>query len=301
MQAAVFFLLSVASVVWLSPPLALAAGIFMAVTIGSYQAARVQKASKFLLQASVVGLGFGMHLGQVWAATADGFFYAVVTIFGTLALGALIGRWLKVESQASTLIASGTAICGGSAIAAVGAAIHADKEAMTVALATVFTLNAVALFLFPPIGELLELSQHQFGLWSAIAIHDTSSVVGAAAKYGDEALQIATTVKLTRALWILPLVAVIGMRQSQHGGKVSIPWFVFLFVGAAGLRQALPDAHATFDHLKQLARIGLTLTLFFIGSTMSKQAMRKIGIKPMLQGTLLWLLVSSLTLIAVRL
>ncbi|MBC8404187.1 MAG: putative sulfate exporter family transporter [Planctomycetes bacterium] len=301
MQAAVFFLLSVASVVWLSPPLALAAGIFMAVTIGSYQAARVQKASKFLLQASVVGLGFGMHFGQGWAATPAGFFFAGVTLFCTLALGALIGRLPTGESPARTPLPSRPAICGGSAIAAVGAAIHADKEAMTVALATVFTLNAVALFLFPPIGELLELSQHQFGLWSAIAIHDTSSVVGAAAKYGDEALQIATTVKLTRALWILPLVAVIGMRQSQHGGKVSIPWFVFLFVGAAGLRQALPDAHATFDHLKQLARIGLTLTLFFIGSTMSKQAMRKIGVKPMLQGTLLWLLVSSLTLIAVRL
>ncbi len=306
MQAAAFGLLSVVSVLWLTPPLALAAGILMAVTLGSFEAARVHRASKWLLQASVVGLGFGMNLGEVWSATADGFFYAVATIVGTLALGIWLGRRLGVEREASTLIAAGTAICGGSAIAAVGAAIRADKNAMAVALATVFSLNAVALFVFPPLGEWLELSQHQFGIWSAIAIHDTSSVVGAAAKFGDPALELATTVKLSRALWILPLVAWMGVNHAIAKGeepasrpRAAIPWFIVLFVVAAAMRNALPDAVATFDTLRAFGRVGLTLTLFFIGSTMSLQAIRKVGLQPMLQGVLLWVVVSAVTLIVV--
>lgn len=310
MQAAVFGLLAVASALWLTPPLALAAGILMAVTLGSFRAAHVQRASKWLLQASVVGLGFGMNLGQVWAATADGFLYAVITIFGTLALGFWLGKRLGVESQAGTLIAAGTAICGGSAIAAVGASIRADKNAMAVALATVFTLNALALFLFPPLGEWMQLSQEQFGLWAAIAIHDTSSVVGAAAKFGEPALQVATTVKLARALWILPLVAFVGWRHAaiQPAGEVgdgngkrkaAIPWFIFLFVAAAALRNAIPSAESTFDALRSLGKIGLTLTLFLIGSTMSTDAIRAVGPKPMVQGIVLWVVVSALTLGAI--
>lgn len=302
MQAAAFGLLSVVSVLWLSPPLALAAGILMAVTLGSYQADRVQQASKWLLQASVVCLGFGMNLGQVWSATADGFFFTLITIFGTLALGLWLGRRLGVEDHANTLISAGTAICGGSAIAAVGAAIRADKSAMAVALATVFSLNAVALFIFPPLGEWLGLSQHQFGIWSAIAIHDTSSVVGAAAAYGEPALELATTVKLGRALWILPLVAVIGWKfsSSEHGRRAAIPWFIFLFVGAAALRNAIPDAAPAFDTLRAFGRAGLTLTLFLIGSTLSMAAIAKVGFKPMLHGTVLWLIVSASTLLLVH-
>jgi uncharacterized integral membrane protein (TIGR00698 family) len=314
MQAAAFGLLSVASVLWLTPPLALAAGILMALTLGSFQAAHVQRASKWLLQASVVGLGFGMNLGQVWAATTDGFLYAVITIFTTMAVGLWLGRRLGVGDQSSTLISAGTAICGGSAIAAVGAAIRADKNSMTVALATVFTLNAVALFVFPVIGQWLELSQEQFGLWAAIAIHDTSSVVGASAKYGDTALQIATTVKLGRALWILPLVVWIGWRHAslqasepnadgtaQRRAKVVVPWFIFLFILAAALRNALPSASDSFDGLHALGRVGLTLTLFLIGSTMSVQAVRSVGIQPMLQGVVLWVAVSLATLLGVSL
>ncbi len=314
MQAVAFGLLSVASVLWFSPPLALAAGILIAMTLGSFQAAHVQRTSKWLLQASVVSLGFGMNLSQVWAATADGFLFAVVTIFTTLAVGLWLGRRLGVGDQSSTLISAGTAICGGSAIAAVGAAIRADKNSMTVALATVFTLNAVALFVFPLIGQWLELSQAQFGMWAAIAIHDTSSVVGAAAKYGDTALQIATTVKLGRALWILPLVAWIGWRQTVAQAKqsndgsaapsrsrIAIPWFIVLFVIAAALRNAIPSAVDTFDSLRSLGRVGLTLTLFLIGSTMSPQAVRSVGVSPMLQGFVLWLAVSAVTLFSVRL
>jgi len=221
---------------WISPPIALAMGLVFALVIGNPLPCLAQKTSKLLLQASVVGLGFGLNLGTLLAAGRTGIGFTVCSIVGTLLLGWWVGRMLKVDSQASTLVSCGTAICGGSAIAAVAGVIKADGRAVSVALGTVFLLNAVALFIFPPIGHALHLSQNQFGVWSAIAIHDTSSVVGAAAKYGDEALRVATTVKLVRALWIVPLALGLAFFTGRKGAKIAWPWFILFFVAAACVR-----------------------------------------------------------------
>jgi len=284
----------------LTPPLALALGIAMALTIGQPFAAFTHKWTKLLLQASVVGLGFGMNLQQVWTAGRLGFGFTVATVAGTMLLGLLVGRALRVESQVACLVSSGTAICGGSAIAAVGAVLNADRKAMSVALATVFVLNSIALFVFPPLGHALDMSQQQFGLWSAIAIHDTSSVVGAAAKYGDAALQMATTVKLTRALWIIPLALGVALATRRKGARIAIPWFIFLFVLAAAVRTVLPQGAVAYDAIKQVAKIGLTLTLFFIGCGLSRDAVRTVGVRAMVQGVILWIVISLAGLVAVR-
>jgi len=205
-QKIVFFLLILICLTpFVSPPIALLLGLITAFTFGNPFPEQTKKTTKFLLQISVVLLGFGMNLSKVLEAGRDGILFTIATIFGTLSLGLLIGKLLKIDSKVSNLISSGTAICGGSAIAAIAPVIDADSEETSVSLGTVFILNSIALFIFPVIGHFFNLTEKQFGIWSAIAIHDTSSVVGAATRYGDEALQIATTVKLTRALWIAPI------------------------------------------------------------------------------------------------
>jgi uncharacterized integral membrane protein (TIGR00698 family) len=244
------------------------------------------------LQACVVGLGFGMDLNAVIEAGKTGFLFTVATIAGTLALGYVVGRSMGITKSIRHLISSGTAICGGSAIAAVGSAMKADAREMSVALGTVFVLNAIALFLFPLLGHALSMSQEQFGIWSAIAIHDTSSVVGAASRYGLTALGIATTVKLARALWIIPLALVTAVMFHTKGAKITIPWFIFLFVLASVARTYLEPVRLISGDLVDVAKIGLTLTLFLIGAGLSKQALREVGAKPLVFGVILWVAIS---------
>lgn len=293
---------------WASPAIALASGVVLALTLGNPFPDQGRRAAKWLLQGSVVGLGFGMPLAALVRAGAQGVGYTVAGIALALSLGLLLGRLLSIARDTSLLITAGTSICGGSAIAAVGPAIGARPEAMTVSLATVFVLNAVALYLFPPIGHLLHLTQHQFAVWAAVAIHDTSSVVGAAASYGPQALQEATVLKLARALWIIPIslgaaaLARRGGAGSATGGtaRPAIPWFIGLFVLAAVLRTVAPaGVLPLFDGVAHLARIGLVLTLFLIGAGLTRATLRAVGARPLAQGVLLWLLVGSLTLGAV--
>ncbi|MFP4381796.1 MAG: YeiH family protein [Candidatus Sumerlaeia bacterium] len=286
---------------YVSPPVALAAGLVLALSVGNPYPDASRKASKILLQCSVVGLGFGLSLPAIWTAGKIGFGFTLATISGTLLIGMLLGRLLKVESDTSTLVSAGTAICGGSAIAAVGAVLGAEAGAMSVALVTVFVLNGIALFIFPPLGHLLGMDQAQFGLWSAIAIHDTSSVVGAAAKYGEEALNMATTVKLARALWIIPIAMAFAFANRRKAKKITPPWFILAFLAAAGIRTLWPDGEIVYGFIKHSAKLGLTLTLFLIGAGLSRNALKKVGFRPMLQGILLWLLVSSAGLLAVKL
>ena len=296
------FLLVLAAVClsgWISPPVALAAGLVFAMAIGNPLPRLAQKTSKLLLQASVVGLGFGMNLGTLLAAGRTGIAFTVCSIAGTLLLGWWVGRMLKVEAHASTLVSCGTAICGGSAIAAVAGVIKADSRAISVALGTVFVLNAIALFIFPPIGHCLHLTQQQFGVWSAIAIHDTSSVVGAAAKYGDEALRVATTIKLVRALWIVPLALGMAFFTGRKGAKTAWPWFILFFIAAACIRTWLPQGEPLYGKLVLLARLGLTLTLFLIGAQISREALRTVGLRALMQGIILWIVISIAGLLAV--
>lgn len=283
---------------WCSPPIALALGLAFALTVGS--PFKTSKATKILLQASVVGLGFGMNLQRVIAAGRTGILFTLATIAGTLLLGYAIGRAMHISSGTAHLISSGTAICGGSAIAAVGPVIGASDEEMSVSLGTVFILNSIALFVFPMIGTALQLTQNQFGVWSAIAIHDTSSVVGAAAAYGAEALQVATTVKLTRALWIVPLALGTAVAFRRNKAKVAIPWFIFLFVLASVIRTYVAAPAELFEWLVRLARIGLTVTLFLIGSQLSRQSLAKVGVRPLILGVVLWIVISAAGLWAVR-
>ncbi len=291
---------------WGSPPLALALGLVIALLVGNPFPQLSGKPTKYLLQASVVLLGFGLDFSVLYRAGRDGLLFTIVTIFGTLAVGYLIGRWLAVPAKTSTLISSGTAICGGSAIAAVGPAIDAKSDEMSVSLGTVFVLNSVALFVFPLVGSAMELSPSQFGIWAAIAIHDTSSVVGAAAAYGDESLAIATTVKLTRALWIVPIALFFafmfrGSADGEARSKLSIPWFIFLFVAAAAVRTYAPAYFlpSIFDSLVNLARAGMTVTLFLIGASLSLATIRAVGARPLVQGVALWILISIAGLWAV--
>ena len=282
-----------------APPLALALGVLLALTVGNPYARKTSKLTKILLQASVVGLGFGMNLQKVIEAGRTGVLFTIATIAGTLLLGWLAGRALGVERRTSHLISSGTAICGGSAIAAVGPVIEATDEEMSVSLGTIFILNSIALFIFPLIGHRLGLTQNQFGVWAAIAIHDTSSVVGAAAKYGAEALQIATTIKLTRALWIVPLTLGTAFAFKRKSARVAIPWFILWFVVASVIRTYVPAPAAVFDTLVHAARIGLTVTLFLIGAGLSRKSIAAVGARPLILGVLLWVVISCVSLYAV--
>ena len=291
---------------WVTPPVALFTGLLFALLCGQPFPAFNRKMSKMLLQYSVVGLGFGMNLYESLASGCEGMAFTIVSVFGTLALGCFIGvKLLGVDRNTSYLISSGTAICGGSAIAAVGPVIKANDSEMSVALGTVFVLNAVALFLFPAIGHLLNLDQQQFGMWAAIAIHDTSSVVGAGAAYGEEALQIATTIKLTRALWIIPVALFTSFLFKSKGKKVTIPMFIILFVVAMAVNTYILSASEigtlVGDTINMIARKVLTLTLFFIGASLSLDVLKNVGFKPFLQGVLLWVVVSVVSLLFIYL
>ncbi|RSK51268.1 YeiH family protein [Hymenobacter rigui] len=281
---------------WASPPVALALGLVLAQTVGNPFPAFTKQYTAKLLQFSVIGLGFGMNAYSAVQAGRQGILFTVCSIFGTLLLGYVAGRWLKLGRHLTHLISCGTAICGGSAIAAVGPVLRAKDEEMSVALATVFVLNAIALFAFPAIGHAFSLTQQQFGLWCAIAIHDTSSVVGAAAAYGKDALEVATTVKLARALWIIPVALGTAILFKQQDVKVKIPWFILGFIGAMLLNTYLPATHYVGPWLVKSAHIGLTITLFFIGAGLSVRAIKSVGPKPFALGVLLWLVISSVSL-----
>ena len=285
---------------WASPPLALALGLVLAQTLGNPFIGQTKKATARLLQYSVIGLGFGMNAHAAVQAGREGLLFTVASIWGTLTLGYFAGRWLGLGRHVTHLISCGTAICGGSAIAAVGPVLRAKDEEMSVALGTVFVLNAVALFAFPPIGHALAMTQNQFGLWCAIAIHDTSSVVGAAAAYGDQALQVATTIKLARALWIIPVALGTAMLFKQKDVKVKIPYFILGFIAAmlvnTYLLPGLPALQPIAPLLVRLAKIGLTVTLFFIGAGLSAQVLRAVGARPFVLGALLWAVISTVSL-----
>ncbi|MET4075006.1 putative sulfate exporter family transporter [Hymenobacter sp. UYCo722] len=277
---------------WASPPIALALGLVLAQTLGNPFGTQTKKATAKLLQFSVIGLGFGMNAHAAVQAGKLGILFTVGSIFGTLLLGFLVGRWLGLGRHVVHLISCGTAICGGSAIAAIGPVLRAKDEEMSVALGTVFVLNAIALFTFPPIGHALAMTQNQFGLWCAIAIHDTSSVVGAAATYGTQALEVATTVKLARALWIIPISIGTAMIFKQKGVKVKIPYFIFGFIAAMLVNTFVPAARPLGPVMVSLAKIGLTVTLFFIGAGLSAKVVRSVGPKPYVLGILLWVVIS---------
>jgi len=285
---------------WSSPPLALLAGlIFAFVSIHPFKD-QSSYASRWLLQASVVALGFGMNLQQILRAGRNGVLYTALGIAFALTIGYLLGRALKVQQTPSFLISTGTAICGGSAIAAVGPITGASDDEMSVSLGTVFILNSIALLTFPAIGAALHLTQQQFGLWAALAIHDTSSVVGAAAKYGAVALAIGTTVKLARALWIIPVS--LGTAAWKHSrAKVQIPWFIFLFVLAAVANTYILAGASLFPKLANAGKTGLTVTLFLIGATLSPAQIKRVGHRPLLQGVLLWIVVAVVSLLVIRL
>ena len=281
---------------FVTPAIALFAGLAFALTAGQPYPKFSKKTSKYLLQFSVVGLGFGMNLYASLQSGKEGMLFTIVSVFAVLALGMWLGKRLLIDRKTSYLIAAGTAICGGSAIAAVGPVVKADDNQMSMSLGTIFILNAIALFIFPPIGHLLGLTQEQFGLWAAIAIHDTSSVVGAGAAYGETALEIATMVKLTRALWIIPITILTMFLFKQKGAKITIPWFILFFILAMVANTFLSLPEALTRSVVWAAKQGLTLTLFLIGAGLSRQVIRQVGIRPMVQGVLLWIFIGAISL-----
>ncbi len=285
-----------------SPPFALAGGLVLGLTTIHHFHAEFRSLSKFLLQAAVVCLGFGMNLQQVVHAGSSGFLYTAISITFALGLGVLLGKALKVQHTQSLLISFGTAICGGSAIAAMGPVLEAGEEEMALSLGTVFLLNSVALIAFPAIGWAMHLTQTQFGLWAALAIHDTSSVVGAGVKYGPTALAVGTTVKLARALWIVPLaIGTAIVRKSKT--KIHYPWFILYFCIAAVLASYvphyLPASVELFSALNRAGRAALTVVLFLIGTGITRATLREVGPRPLIQGITLWIVVASLSLWAI--
>lgn len=286
---------------WLTPPVVLFLGLAFALCFGEAYPKFNKKMSKYLLQASVVGLGFGMNVNAALASGREGMLFTIVSVVGTMVIGCFLAwKCFRLDKNTGYLISSGTAICGGSAIAAVGPIVKAREDQMSVALGTVFILNAVALFLFPPIGHLFHMTDQQFGTWAAIANHDTSSVVGAGAAYSDTACQVATTIKLTRALWIIPLALVTIPLFKSKDKKVTIPWFIFMFIAAIILNtyvMGLSEATvALSDAIYVLARKMLTLVMFFIGAGLSMKVIRSVGLKTLLFGITLWIVISVATL-----
>ncbi len=282
-----------------SPPLALLTGLVYGLSFAHPYHVDAHKLSKLLLQVSVVGLGFGMNLAEVLKAGRSGFVYTAGSITFALLLGWGLGRMLGVGKRVSFLISAGTAICGGSAIAAVAPVTQATEEEIAVSLGTVFVLNSAALLAFPAIGAALGLTQTQFGLWSALAIHDTSSVVGAAAKYGAVALAVGTTVKLARALWIVP-VSLGAAAATKSKAKVQWPWFIGFFCLAAVANTYLPAGSAVYPELKRLGLVGLTVTLYLIGTGLSKKTLQTVGVRPLVQGVVLWIVVATGSLALIR-
>ena len=297
---AVFLLgLGIAASGFVSPPVALALGLVFGFIFPHPFDQSAKKLSRYLLQASVVGLGFGMNLHDVIRAGRSGFVYTLLSIGFAMVVGMGLGAGLRMQRTPAFLISTGTAICGGSAIAAVGPITGASDEQMAISLGTVFVLNSVALLIFPAIGAALKLTQTQFGLWAALAIHDTSSVVGAAAKYGAVALAVGTTVKLARALWIVPMsIAAAVIKHAR--ARIQWPWFIALFCLAAVCNTYLPSGTNTYSVLSRIARIGLTATLFLIGSGISLATLRRVGHRPLLLGLMLWLLISASSLWLIR-
>ena len=296
MSKSFFFLaLILAATGLISPPFALLGGlVFGFAAVHPFQG-ESKRLAKFLLQASVVALGFGMNLHQVLQAGRSGFVYTAVSITSVMLLGLGFGYLLHVGKKSAFLISAGTAICGGSAIAAVGPIADASEEEMAVSLGTVFILNSVALFLFPVVGYAFHMTQAQFGLWSALAIHDTSSVVGATAKYGATALAIGTTIKLARALWIVPLSLVTAITLKSKA-RIQWPWFILFFCIAALLNTLLPAFNPAFGVLNHIGKIGLTVTLFLIGTGLNKETLKRVGARPLIQGLTLWIIVGASTL-----
>ncbi len=291
----------------ITPAIALFLGLMFAIVFGTPYPKFNKKLSKYLLQASVVGLGFGMNLQKSLQSGADGMLFTIVSVIGVMIIGILLGKWMKINDKASYLISSGTAICGGSAIAAVGGVMKANEKNMAVSLGVIFILNAIALFIFPPLGHLFNMSDAQFGTWAAIAIHDTSSVVGAGAAYSPEACELATLIKCTRALWIIPLAFfTIWYFRKEKGGegkaKVSIPWFILLFVVAMVINTYTPDSMLSFmrpiyDGIVAIAKQALVAVLFAIGASLSLKVIREVGVKPLVQAILLWIVIGVSSLL----
>ncbi|WP_018359128.1 YeiH family protein [Porphyromonas levii] len=283
---------------WITPPVALLMGLVFALTFGNVNPKLNKSMSKYLLQYSVVGLGFGMNLYASLESGKDGMLFTIASVIGTMVLGWLLAKYVfKVDYKTGYLISSGTAICGGSAIAAVGPVVDAKSGQMSVALGVIFILNAVALFIFPPIGRAIGMSQADFGLWAAIAIHDTSSVVGTGEAYGDEALRIATTVKLTRALWIMPLALVTAWIFKKKDQRISVPKFIFFFILAMLINTFLLQDYPQFGKVvSSISKHGLNIALFFIGAGLSLDVLKSVGVKAMLLGVALWLIISLSTL-----
>ncbi len=292
-------LLLVSASGFVSPPVALLMGLIYGLTLPHAYDKQSKVASRYLLQLSVIGLGFGMNLHQVIQAGRSGFIYTTLGISFALLMGMGLGKLFGVQRVPAFLISTGTAICGGSAIAAMGPITNASDEEMAIALGTVFVLNSIALLIFPPIGVSLKMTQSQFGLWAALAIHDTSSVVGAAAKYGSEALGIATTVKLARALWIVPVAMGTALVRGAKA-KIQWPWFIVFFCLAAVCKTYLPAEANAYAVAVNAAKIGLTATLFLIGSGISIGTIKRVGHRPLLQGIILWLIVLSASLWLIR-
>jgi len=293
----ILFLLCTSTFV--STPIALLLGLIVANFFGHPYLHLNNKATNILLQISVVGLGFGMNVNSALAAGKDGFLFTIGSILSTLILGTFIGKWLNIEKKTSHLISCGTAICGGSAIAAIAPVIQSNEKQTSVALGVIFILNSVALFLFPAVGHWLDLTQKEFGLWCAIAIHDTSSVVGAASRFGSEALHIATTVKLARALWIIPVALITAFIFKNKSGKLKIPYFIGLFILAMIANTYWPEMKIISPHLVSVSKIGLTITMFLIGAGLNRNVLKSVGLKPLAQGILLWTFIAIATLISI--
>ncbi len=295
----VFFVLCCFPVV--SPALALFLGIALSLLYSNANFTKITNLSNLILRTSVVGLGFGVKTDTLIEAGKNSVLTTAFFVCAILSLGMLIGKILKIESKISLLISAGTAICGGSAIAAVGTAIDANSKQLSVASATVFCLNALALFIFPVVGHWLHLSQFQFGTWAAIAIHDTSSVVGAASKYGEEALTIATTTKLVRVVWIIPLAFISALPYWKRGSKIKFPFFILFFVTCSVIASELPAYMPYFNQFYSIAKQGLTLSLFLIGTSITKDTIKEIGSRPLIQGAMLWIITAVGSLIFVLL
>ena len=283
----------------ISAPLALLCGLAFAFIFPNPYPKFNKKTSKYLLQVAVVCLGFNMNLQESLKSGSEGMLFTVVSVVGVMALGVLVGYWLHINRKTAYLISSGTAICGGSAIAAVGPVLKANENEMAVSLGVIFILNSLGLFIFPTLGHIFEMTQQQFGTWAAIAIHDTSSVVGAGEAYGEEALQIATLIKLTRALWIIPLAIATMFIFRDKTAKISIPWFIFIFVLAMVVNTYVTLPAWFVSSMVWIAKRGMVVTLFLIGASLSIASIRSVGVKPLLQAVLLWIVISVSSLFVV--
>lgn len=283
----------------ISAPIALLLGLIFAFIFPNPYPKFNKKTSKYLLQVAVVCLGFNMNLQESLKSGSEGMFFTVVSVVGVMALGVLLGYMLHINRKTAYLISSGTAICGGSAIAAVGPVVKANENEMAVSLGVIFILNSVALFIFPPLGHLLDMTQQQFGTWAAIAIHDTSSVVGAGEAYGEEALQLATLIKLTRALWIIPLALVTMFIFRDKTARISIPWFIFIFVLAMVVNTYIPLPEWFVSIMVWIAKRGMVVTLFLIGASLSLSSIKSVGIRPLVQAVALWVVISLVSLFVV--